>query len=206
MNKKQISIGISINDVVRDFIGQLTYTYNKYYPDFKIEETELTNFDFLNSLSAFKDAKDMNTFIYSESAMEIFAHADVKSEALKIHLNSFIRDLKDFYDIDLTVVTREVDKSIPSTLFFLSKLGCRATNIKFVPGNVDEWDGIDILITANPIALDNKPDGKISVKVKSPYNSESTGTYEVNDIMELITNDDLIKKVITTELTQYEEL
>jgi hypothetical protein len=71
---------------------------------------------------------------------------------------------------------------------------------------VDEWDGIDILITANPIALDNKPDGKISVKVKSPYNSESTGTYEVNDIMELITNDDLIKKVITTELTQYEEL
>jgi hypothetical protein len=206
MNKKQISIGISINEVVRDFIGQLTYTYNKYYPDFKIEETELTNFDFLNSLSAFKDAKEMNTFIYSESAMEIFAHADVKSEALKIHLNSFIRDLKDFYDIDLTVVTREVDKSIPSTLFFLSKLGCRATNIKFVPGNVDEWDGIDILITANPIALDNKPDGKISVKVKSPYNSESTGTYEVNDIMELITNDDLIKKVITTELTQYEEL
>jgi hypothetical protein len=35
-----------------------------------------------------------------------------------------------------------------------------------------EWDGLDILITADPEALKNKPEWKISVKIKTPYNKD----------------------------------
>jgi hypothetical protein len=32
-----------------------------------------------------------------------------------------------------------------------------------------KWDGIDVLITANPKALESKPEGKISIKVNASY-------------------------------------
>ncbi len=128
------------------------------------------------------------------------------SDGLMNQFNNFLMDIKDDEEHEIEVVSREIDKSIPSTFFFLSKTGCKADKIRFVKRNEDEWGDADILITANPFALDNKPTGKISVKVNTSYNSTSTADYEIDSILEFIKDIDLRERILTTIITTYEEI
>jgi hypothetical protein len=115
-------------------------------------------------------------------------------------------DIKDDEEHEIELVSREVDKSIPSTYFFLSKTGCRADKVRFVKDYVSEWDGADILITANPQALESKPSGKISVKVKTTYNENTPSDYEIDSILDFINDEELRNKILNTKITTYEEI
>jgi cytidylate kinase len=42
-----MKIGISINEVLRDFIGQLAYTYDKYIGETDVTEGDVTNFNLI---------------------------------------------------------------------------------------------------------------------------------------------------------------
>ena len=116
----------------------------------------------------------MNKFLYEEASLEIFGHADQKLNNLMSKFNNFLIDIKDEEEHSVEIVSREVHSSIPATLFFLSKLSCRAETIRFVQDYEKCWEGIDILVTADPKVLDTKPDDKLSVKIKAPYNSGSS--------------------------------
>jgi hypothetical protein len=76
-------------------------------------------------------------------------------------------------------------KSNPSTFFFLSKTGCKIENIRFVTDYAKKWDGIDVLITANPKALESKPEGKISIKVNASYN-KNVSDYEIDSLLKFM--------------------
>jgi 5'(3')-deoxyribonucleotidase len=195
-------IGISINEVLRDTLSQLDYTYSKYISEKETTVTrdEITSFD-LTKHFEFESTKQLNRFLFDEASLEIFGHADQMFENLMTKFNMFLVDIDEEEEHTIELVSREYLKSIPSTLFFLSKLGCRATNIRFIKQNEDEWDGLDILITANPVALENKPDNKISVKVKAPYNSNSAADYELNSILEFIMDGSIREKIINTKIT-----
>lgn len=196
-------IGISINEVLRDTLSQLDYTYSKYISEKETTVTrdEITSFDLTNHFE-FESTKQLNRFLFDEASLEIFGHADQMFENLMTKFNMFLVDIDEEEEHSIELVSREYLKSIPSTLFFLSKLGCRATNIRFVKQNEDEWDGLDILITANPVALENKPDDKISVKIKAPYNSNSVADYELNSILEFIMDTSIREKIINTKITK----
>jgi len=88
-------------------------------------------------------------------------------------------EMKDDGEHEVELISREANKAIPSTYFFLSKTGCRADNVRFVTAYEDKWDGVDVLITANPQTLESKPSGKISVKVKASYNQDVPADYEI---------------------------
>lgn len=196
-------IGISINEVLRDTLSQLDYTYSKYISEKETTVTrdEITSFDLTNHFE-FESTKQLNRFLFDEASLEIFGHADQMFENLMTKFNMFLVDIDEEEEHSIELVSREYLKSIPSTLFFLSKLGCRATNIRFVKQNEDEWDGLDILITANPVALENKPGDKISVKIKAPYNSNSVADYELNSILEFIMDTSIREKIINTKITK----
>jgi hypothetical protein len=89
-------------------------------------------------------------------------------------------DIEDDEEHELELISKEFDKSIPATYFFLSKLACKIKKIRFVKDYEEFWDGVDVLVTANPTALDLKPENKTSVKIQSSYNknSESDFTFE----------------------------
>lgn len=70
----------------------------------------------------------------------------------------------------------------------------------------EEWGDSDVLITANPIALENKPHGKISVKVKAPYNKNASADFEIDSILDFINNGKLRDKILNTIITTYEEI
>lgn len=200
-----MKIAISINEVLRDFIGQLTYTYEKYIGDIDISEGDVTNFNLIEFFE-FEDINKLNSFLYLESPLEIFGHADQMSDGLMNHFNNFIMDMIDDEEHDVELVSREIDKSIPSTYFFLSKTSCRANKIRFVKHNDEEWGDVDVLITANPIALEAKPSGKISVKVNASYNKDTHSDYSIDSILDFIKDENLRNTILSTKITTYEEI
>jgi hypothetical protein len=68
------------------------------------------------------------------------------------------------------------------------------TDIRYVRTGAEEWENIDILITANPEALNAKPTGKISVKVNASYNKDVAADYTIDSIEEFIKDESLGRK------------
>ena len=200
-----MKIGIDINEVLRDFIGQFAYTYEKYIGELDIEENPVDSFDLIKHFK-FETVDDMNKFLFMEASLEVFGHADQLHENLMAQLNMFLMDIKDEEEHEIIITSKEVAKSIPSTYFFLSKLGCRADKIIFVSKYEDIWDNIDLLITANPKALETKPNEKISVKVNSSYIKTSGSDFELDSIIDFIKDSDLREKILNTRITTYEEI
>jgi hypothetical protein len=198
-------IGVSINEVLRDFIGQLTYTYNKYISEISVKEGDITNFNLIEFFK-FNHIDELNRFLYIEASLEIFGHADQLSDGLMTHFNNFIMDIDDEEEHKIVLVSKEIQKSIPSTFFFLSKTGCKIDKINFVKNGVNEWDGVDVLITANPDALKNKPSGKTSVKINASYNKDASADFELDSILDFIKDENLRNKILNTKITTYEEI
>lgn len=200
-----MKIGITLNEVLRDYIGQLAYTYDKYVGENGVTEEDITNFNLIEFFK-FDDINKFNTFLYLEAPLEIFGHADQMSDGLMNRFNAFLMDIKDDEEHEIEIVSREIDKSIPSTYFFLSKTSCRIDKIRFVQDYASKWDGLDVLITANPQALEAKPSGKISVKVNTTYNKNVSADFEIDSILDFIKNEDLRTKILNTKITTYEEI
>jgi hypothetical protein len=201
-----MKIGISINEVLRDFIGQFAYTYDKYIGPTNITSNDVTSFDLIDHFN-FDSVDKLNSFLYLEAPLEIFGHADQLHDGIINQLNEFLSEIDYEGEHSVEIVSREVNKAIPSTMFFLSKTGARVPNIRFVKNHESEWDGLDVLITANPKALASKPDGKISVKINASYNSNSPSDYKLDNIVEFFKDEELRNKILRPIITTtYEEL
>ena len=71
---------------------------------------------------------------------------------------------------------------------------------------MDKWNGLDVLITANPKALENKPAGKISVKVNASYNKDVKADFEIDSLIDFMKDEELREKILNTITTTYEEI
>jgi hypothetical protein len=182
-------IGITLNEVLRDFLGQLEYTYEKYIGPIELDEDSVKSLDLLDYFE-FKDKHQLNKFLYQEASLEIFGHADQIEDNIMNDFNQFIMDIEDDEEHELELVSREFDKSIPSTYFFLSKLACKIKNVRFVKEYEEFWDGIDILVTANPIALNSKPENKTSVKIETSYNKNSESDFTFDSFRTMLKDED----------------
>lgn len=201
-----MKIAVSLDEVLRDFIGQFAYTYNKYIGETNITVKDVTSFDLMEYFK-FENIDRLNSFLYLEAPLEIFGHADQLHDGLINRFNEFLMDIEDEGEHEIELVSREVNKAIPSTLFFLSKTGARPSNIRFVKKYEEKWKNIDVLITANPKALESKPADKISVKVKTGYNTNIKADYEIDSILDFIRDEDLRRKILKPIITTtYEEI
>ncbi len=198
-------IGITLNEVLRSFIEQLTYTYNKYIKEIDITEDDVKDFDLIKYFE-FDSVDKLNKFMYLEAPLEIFGHADLTSDGLMVSFNQFLMDIQDEEEHEVLIISREVDKSIPSTNFFLSKTGCRATDIKYVKQYSQKWDNVDFLITANPDTLLCKPNGKVSIKVKASYNTDIPADFEIDSILDFIKDEELRNRILKSKTINYEEI
>lgn len=187
-------IGITLDEVIRDFIGQVHYTYEKYYNKLEIKSEDIIDFD-LKKHFKFNSDLEFNKFLFSEASLEIFGHSDQLEGNLVTYLNRFVMDIKDDEEHSVILINREMDKAIPATLFFLSKLSCKIEEIKFVNEYSKVWDNVDIIITATPNILDTKPEGKKTIKIKSSYNEKSKSDYEFDKLTDLINNEIEIEKI-----------
>ena len=117
--------------------------------------------------------------------MEIFGHAGSVETSSMMDFNDFYLNMRDEHDI--LVVSDEMGKSKPASLFFISKFGCLVETVKFYSESTINslWDSVDILLTANPQLLLNHPDGKVVVKYITTYNSDIKTKYSISKLKEL---------------------
>jgi hypothetical protein len=159
------------------------------------ENVEVNNFEYkvlspvtsldLGSHFSFPSKDDLYSFMYEEYTMELFGHAP-STEMLSFNLlNDIYYNLRDIYD--LMIVSDEIGRSKPSSLFFLSKFGCLVEKVFFYSEITKNnmLDEIDILLTANPDLLLNKPDNKIIIKFITDYNKNIKSEYEISSLSDL---------------------
>jgi hypothetical protein len=188
-----MKIGVELNGVLRDTLNKIQQEYEKWYienPLLEEEEFErkiisdVTTLDILNHLS-FKDEDELYDFLYKEHTMEIFGHAGSVEVSGMMDFNDVYLDLRDSHD--LIIVSDEIGKSKPASLFFISKFGCLVEQIKFYSKTTINslWDSIDVLLTANPNLLLNHPENKRVIKYETNYNSDIEIEYSITSIKEL---------------------
>jgi len=186
-------IGIEINGVLRDTLKKIQQEYEKWYIENPFKEetefeykviSELTTLDIMSHLS-FKDKDELYDFLYKEHTMEIFGHSGSVEMTSMNDLNDFYLDVRDSHDI--LILSDEIGKSKPASLFFLSKFGCLIENVKFYSEITinSMWNSIDILLTANPNLLLNIPQDKLVIKYETSYNSDVNCQYSIKNLKEL---------------------
>jgi len=188
-------IAIEINGVLRNTIGKIEQTYQKFLIDKTdgIEDEESFKYEMslpVTSLTLqdhfkFENDEELYSFLYEEFPMEIFGHSQ------STEYNSF-NDLNDIYvnlrdNHDLIIVSDEMGKSKPASLFFLSKFGCQLEKVKFYSNLTinSMWDEIDVLLTSNPALLLEHPEDKILIKYHTDYNKQIDTKYSITELKEL---------------------
>jgi hypothetical protein len=188
-------IGIDLNGVLRDTLKKIQQEYNKWYIEnpFKEESedefeyevmSDLTSLDIMNHLK-FKNKDELYDFLYKEHTMEIFGHAGSTEISSMMDFNEFYLDIRDNHDV--LIVSDEIGKSKPASLFFISKFGCLVETVKFYSESTinSMWDSIDILLTANSKLLLEHPENKKVIKFNTNYNSEINIEHSISSIKEL---------------------
>ena len=203
-------IGIEINGVLRDTIGKFTQVYEKHMIEesddgnktYEIdlsgnteENTVENDFEYkvisdvtsleLMSHFAFKNSDELYSFMYEDFVMQIFGHAGSTETFTFNELNDFYINFRDEYEI--VIVSVEMGRSKPASLFFLSKFGCLIENIKFYSNSTlqNMWNGLDIIVSANPKLIENAPNNKTVIKYKTSYNKDVTCEYEIDELKKL---------------------
>jgi len=213
-------IAIDVNGVLRDTIGKFKHLYEKHLIDgFQNEfgsptyildlsgntEVELlpepfeykilspvTSLDLQNHF-AFQNKEEFFSFMYEEYCMELFGHAPSTEMTSFIDLNEIYVNYRD--KVDFLIVSDEIGKSKPASLFFLSKFGCELEKVVFY-SNVTQnklWDEFDILLTANPTLLLNHPNDKTLIKFETEYNKNIEKYHTIKKIKDL---DIILKNLI----------
>jgi hypothetical protein len=143
----------------------------------------------------FQNKEELYSFIYEEYTMELFGHAPSTEMNTFNILNELYYDLRD--EFELIIVSDEIGKSKPASLFFLAKFGCLLEKVFFYSEITKKnmWDEVDILITSNPDLILNKPDGKTVIKFTQDYNKDIKSELEISTLSDF----NLLLKKITKE-------
>jgi hypothetical protein len=184
-------IAIDLNGVLRDTLGKIEQVYDKFYIANEDNDSEFKyeiNYpiDSLNLLNHFKfpSDDDLYNFLYIEHPMEIFGHSASIEYTGMNDLNDFYLDMRDNHEI--IIVSDEIGKSKPATLFFLSKFSCLIENIKFYSEQTknEMIKSIDVLLTANPNLLLDVPNNLVVIKYEQEYNKNINTKHSINKLKE----------------------
>ena len=212
-------IGIEINGVLRDTIGKFIQLYEKNMieenetennlksfdvdmsgnTDLVIEEenfkyeikNEVTSLNLMNHFS-FRNEDELYSFTYEDFAMQIFGHAGSSETYTFNDLNEIYLKYRD--NNELLIVSDEMGRSKPASLFFLSKFGCQLEKVKFYSNTTinSMWDEVDVLLTSNPNLILEKPKDKIVVKYITNYNKNIKSDYEIEKLKDF---DEVLQKL-----------
>ena len=205
-------IGIDINGVLRDTISKFTQLYEKHLIETSNDEfigntyeldmsgntelitNEVESFEYkqisdvdsleLDKHFSFRSKEELFGFMYEDYAMELFGHSPSTEMTTFNILNDLYYELRD--ENELLIVSSEIGKSKPSSLFFLSKFGCLLEKVVFFSEITKNtmWDQLDILLTADPTLLLEKPVDKIVVKFNTIYNKHIKSEFEISSLSE----------------------
>lgn len=193
-----IKIAIDLNDVIRDYTNNFVRTYLLNY-NREFDTTDLVFWtNDMQSLLPFKTERAYERFTYEDFSYDLFGKCDTCSRKTTTDINTFLEYVNNLEEeVEVILFSpMEIGPTIGYTLFFLSKLGCNIREIYFPKDSLTIWDKSDIVITANPYILENKPEDKISVKINFDYNREVNADYSFTDFSAFVKDENNINKII----------
>jgi hypothetical protein len=200
-----MKIAIDLNDVLRDY----TRNFAKYYKQ-GIDRTfdmstidELTTNDMFE-LFPFKSIEEYQKFIYEDYSWELYGKCETCTRTLtsdfKNWLTKTILNIDTDEPIEVMIISpMEYGLSIPSSYFFLSKLGVPVREVYFPSDSSMVWEKCDVLITANPIFLNKKPNEKKVVRIEMDYNKESPYDYTYATLTDFFSQSINTEKLLNNE-------
>ena len=137
-----------------------------------------------STLKLFPKKEDLYDFFYVDFPMNIFGHAPSISANTFNILNEIYEDLRDEHEI--IIISDEIQKSKPATLFFLSKYGCLAEQVIFYSKiTMDKvFSNFDIVLTANPEIILEKNYKIKKIKFDTSYNENIDCEYSIKSLEE----------------------
>jgi hypothetical protein len=205
-----MKIGIEVNGVLRDTIEKFTQIYEKHMigeneeheslpmtfdvdsdgNTHNIELEEIVKYEKLNEVDSldlmshfkFKSKEEYFSFMYEEFPMHIFGHAPSTEMTTFNDFNDFYTLFRD--DNEIVIISDEMGKSKPSTLFFLSKFGCLVENIIFYNSVTKDkvLSSFDLIVTSNPDIIINYSDKLTIIKYESVYNKQVKSEITINSL------------------------
>lgn len=189
------TIAFDINDVLRDFLGKFAQQYKLFInKDFDIDNMDASDPDLFNDFP-FEDHDAFLQFMYEDNVYELFGRAEPMTKQLPYLFSNWLSSVAREMENEegepepLNVLIYgpfETVHAISATLYFLHKIGCRVREYFFPADSSEIWEKCDILVTARPLLLDTKPEGKTTIKIEAPYNKESKGDYEFKTLLDFI--------------------
>ena len=197
-----MKIGVSIDGVLRDFLGQVKETHLKYFPTIEGEkELEVSDYE-LDKWVTFPEEEvkqgemEFNPDFDEESFLESKEETELTEVKDKVTLDEFLYErctveifgyaeesissavetlnqlILDNPRHEFILISREGGMAIPSTLFFLAKTKSTCSNIKFVTEYSKVWDYVDVMVTDHPKIINTKPLEKINIVIDKEYNKK----------------------------------
>ncbi len=224
MNKSK-TLAISIDGVIRDFFEQFDTIYRKKFiknpgivgmnenfeyvkeeeeeEEFKRLETKInslihlpiTTYSLRNHYE-FDNNDAFEKFLYNDNALEIFGSASQipfsMEKANRINVSRSELGLE-----NVILFCPGENQVITATFHFLTRNGCKISNIIFNNNPLDIWNYADYVITDNPNILDSKNEKQVSIKIIKDYNLNSKSDLEINSLkeLEMFSLEKLIKKI-----------
>jgi hypothetical protein len=196
---KKIIVGITLDHTFRNVYGKIVELYRKHNIDLPKAEAEdndeeftapvlnlpINTNDLMNHIP-FESVEEMNDFIFSEFALEIFGHAKETEPGSMQMFNSWVYDLP--AEFEVVLISNEIGRTKAATFFFLSKTGFEGNNIKFIDDTIDIWEICDILITSSEIKT-LKPKNKKLIIIERPYTKTLSGDKKLQSLFDLFTLD-----------------
>ena len=153
----------------------------------------------LGKVFAFESTTDYQEFLYKDYPFEVFAEAPVMERMLDKRFNLWTLDIENkegCEDIEFMLANPfEFNASIGYTCFFLSQIATRIREFYFPKNSSDIWNKCDVLVTADPKLLAEKPEGKKSVKIEAPYNKDSEADLTYESLSKLIEDEEFTEKL-----------
>jgi hypothetical protein len=155
--------------------------FNEYMMETKLEDKILT------------PQMALEKFMYEKYPFKIFGDSEEFQNA-----TSYFNQIQAFglkNNLFETVLFSDLKaNAIPANFYFMHKVGCRARNFRVVSDNLEKWNYCDVLVDVIPEVFQNKPEGKISIKIDTLYNQWDETDYTIKSLKEL-NNEVLLKKL-----------
>ncbi len=188
-----MKIAFEVNGVLRNTFGKAEEVYQKFFIDDYVKGEDEEEFEFklnlpitsttLSNHFVFQDEESLMEFFYVDFPMNIFGHSQSTENSTFHDLNDIYKDLRDNHE--LVIISNEIEKSKPATLFFLSKFGCMFEKIVFYNQFTEDevLSEFDLIISAQPQILEKEHNYK-TVKYKTTYNESIESDFEIETLKE----------------------
>lgn len=193
-----MKICFTLDDVIRAKTVQIGKIYKRNVNgNIDLDALDFSTNDY-QEIFSFKTKADWQKFLYSDYAYEIFGEAPVTTKGVDKEFNLWLIGLQDIdEEIEVSLANPfEFNASIGFTCFFLSKIASRVREMYFPVDSSEIWNKCDVLVTADPKLIEEKPEGKICVKINMPYNKDLKADYSFDSLSDALKENNILKNLI----------